>query len=211
MNELWKPDINIGEELAALQARNLKRDRTLVLFSGPSGVGKSTIMNALNPNEYQQIQPIITRPLREGEVDKKRVAEKDFDAMLANGELINSNEVFGAKYGLKLESVLKPLKEGKVPVTDMSLPNVDSIRRPNDYDVLSIYIYPGHPDNLNSRLAKAGRLTEDRLLDGLVELDLLANSSFLHPNIDLSIVNQEGQLFQTVEFMEDMLNLVLAH
>ena len=65
----------------------------LILFSGPSGVGKDTLLDILirkNPN-FQKSISITTRERREGEVDGVDyyfITPDDFEAMLDCGEVL---------------------------------------------------------------------------------------------------------------------------
>ena len=73
----------------------------LTLFVGPSGVGKTTLMQMLCENANCKLLPnFTTRPLRLGETARNYISEIDADMLHATGKLQFTNEIFGNLYGV---------------------------------------------------------------------------------------------------------------
>ena len=91
----------------------------LVIISGPSGVGKDTIIDALRRGrhdpEYHYVITCTTRSLRPGEVDGVDYHFLDpetFAALRAAGEFLEANEVHGNWYGTPRDQVREALADG---------------------------------------------------------------------------------------------------
>src|SRR5712692_6560250 len=94
---------------------NFHSDGTLFIVSGPSGAGKTTLINRVR----QQLEPIginlyfcvshTTRKIRAGEVDGKSyhfVTQEQFEAMVQRGEFIEWAIVHEQRYGKSKAEVL---------------------------------------------------------------------------------------------------------
>ena len=82
-----------------------KNQRKLIIFTGPSGVGKGTIEKALFENKDLKLKlsvSVTTRRPREGEIDGVHyyfVSQETFDACLADNKLIEYSLHFDNYYG----------------------------------------------------------------------------------------------------------------
>jgi guanylate kinase len=208
MNKIEVPSQQLKDERIRLLKRKIRPDCMFVLLHGPSSTGKSTIireMNALADNfSYDYVRPIMTRPNREGEVDKISVDDTDFDTMQSQGAFVVVNSLYAVRYGTPIAGILQPLADGNVPILDYPLSTVESLRRP-DYDLLHVYIYPPSIESWRERMEATGRNVNGRLEQGMQELAALAMGNYAHPSIDLSVVNHDGaqqeaaaQIHQTV-------------
>ena len=86
-----------------------ERKGTLIVLSGPSGVGKSTVISKLlseRKDIYFSVS-FTTRKPREGEVDGVNynfVSREEFERMIEDGELLEYAEYVGNYYGTSLRS-----------------------------------------------------------------------------------------------------------
>ena len=193
-SEIVIPNEVLSAESERLAARNLRRSRLFVLLLGPSAVGKSTIISELNKqngNSFVYVSPFMTRSNRPGETDKVSIDDGTFQQMEDAGEFVVVNNMYNVSYGTPLKGVLEPLAEGNTPILDYPLNNVSALKRP-EYDLLGIYVYPPSIDSWRHRMESTGRNMNGRLETGAQELGSLALLGYDHPDIDLSIVNADG-------------------
>lgn len=198
------------QEIERLKGRNLSLDRLFVLLLGPSATGKSTIIAEMNARSqdhtFEYVKPIMTRPNRPGETDKIHVSDQEFDRLNETEEFVVVNKLYGVRYGTPLKGITEPLRHGNIPILDYPLETVHALRRP-EYDTLNFYIYPPNIGEWQKRVENSGRNIDGRLEAGLRELGSLAASGLLHPDIDVSIVNADGEVSRSAAEILDAINL----
>jgi guanylate kinase len=139
----------------------------LVVVSGPSGVGKSTIVAAM-AREHPQLVPIVTattRPQRNGEVDGVHyhfMDEAAFRQLRGAGGLLESAEVHGNWYGTPIEQVRGILAAGRDAVLTIDPQGARSVRAAVP-DALLIFVMPPSLEDLTERLRRRGSESEDSL------------------------------------------------
>lgn len=140
------------------------RPGKLVVISGPSGVGKTTILRRLLADLPQLIPSVsaTTRPPRVGEkngIDYHFIATEDFERRRAAGEFLECCQVYGRHswYGTLVNEVTPRLAVGDWVVLEIDVEGTLSIlaRYP---EAITIFVEPSHPDQLLERLR--GRGTE---------------------------------------------------
>ena len=105
----------------------------LTVVSGPSGVGKSSVvgeLRKLEPDIYFSVS-VTTRAPRPGEVDGAHyhfVDRVEFDAMVADGRLLEWAEFAGNYYGTPREPVEKALAEGRPAILEIELQGARQVR-----------------------------------------------------------------------------------
>jgi len=137
----------------------------LIIVSGPSGVGKSTVLKGL----FQQCKlPLVmsvsatTRPPRPGEIDGVSyyfLSEKEFLTRRENNEFLECVEVFGRGhwYGTLKDSVYTSLQQGKWVILEIDVIGAAKVLE-LESNTTSIFIHPGSESELEKRLR--GRSTE---------------------------------------------------
>ena len=134
----------------------------LLVISGPSGVGKGTVINKLfdiDDNLYFSVSA-TTRSPRPGEVDGVHYSFKtreEFERDIENGEMLEYAEFGGNYYGTPKSAVEKKLAQGKDVVLDIEINGARSVSRLMPEAVL-VYILP--PDMAELRRRLEGRHTE---------------------------------------------------
>lgn len=141
----------------------VRRHGNLVVISGPSGTGKSSICNALLerlPGAVWSVS-LTTRPPRPGDVDGKTyrfVAGAEFDRRIAAGEFLEWAEYCGHRYGTPRAPVDAAVASGRIIVLEIDVQGGMQVARAMP-DSIRIFILPPDPATLRARLE--GRRTED--------------------------------------------------
>ena len=96
---------------------DISRRGLMMVFSSPSGAGKSTISKAVLGIHEKLAMSIsaTTRPIRPGETNGKDyvfIDQSEFDQMVLEGELLEYATVFGHSYGTLRSPVEKALSQG---------------------------------------------------------------------------------------------------
>ena len=162
----------------------------LTVLSGPSGVGKSTVVGYLrkvHPEVWLSVSVTTRRP-RPGERDGVQyhfVDDDEFDKLIANGELLEWAEFAGNRYGTPRQAVLERL-EGGVPVLlEIDLQGARQVRQSMPEGRL-VFLAPPSWDELVRRLTGRGtesaEVIERRL--SVARVELAAESEF-----DVTLVN----------------------
>jgi guanylate kinase len=166
----------------------------LVVVSGPSGVGKSTIVAEL-ARHRPQVVPIVTattRPRREGEIDKVHyhfLSSEEFERLRERGGLLESAIVHRQFwYGTPIEQVRGILAAGRDAVLTIDPQGARSVRSLVP-DALLIFVMPPSAEDLAQRLAERGSEDEASLADRRrsAELEMASSGDY-----DYVIVNETG-------------------
>ena len=137
----------------------------LIILSGPSGVGKDTILNEwIDANDrIRRVVTYTTRNKRPGEkegIDYCFVSVEEFHELIRQDAFIEYKEVYGNFYGSPKTSTDEMLKKGLVPVLKIDVEGaLDAMQlRP---DATTIFLLPPSKEELINRITK--RATEDAL------------------------------------------------
>lgn len=182
----------------------------LIVLTGPSGVGKGTLLRALlqrHPELYLSVSA-TTRSPRPGEIDGKHYFFKtrdDFLEMVENGELLEWAEFAGNFYGTPRQPVEEMIRQGKWVILEIELEGARQIRE-SFPDALRIFVLPPSMRELEMRLRGRGQDSEDaiarRLKRAAAEMDAAGEFDVQVVNDDLELALQkiESTLFKEVEW-----------
>ena len=146
----------------------MNKQGNLILFSGPSGVGKDTLLDILirkNP-DFQKSVSITTRERRDGEtdgVDYYFITPDDFEAMLDCGEVLEFAKYGKNLYGTPKKPVDKWLSEGKTVILKIEVQGAAKIKKMYP-DAIAIFIMPPSMEVLETRLRQRGTENEEDLV-----------------------------------------------
>lgn len=162
----------------------------LTVLSGPSGVGKSTVVASLrraSPQIWLSVS-VTTRAPRPGEADGREyrfVSERDFDAMISSGELLEWAQFAGNRYGTPRAPVEQRLASGVPVLLEIDLAGARQVRRAVPGALLVFLAPPSWAElvrRLTSRDTEPPEVIARRLEAARVEL--AAGSEF-----DITLVN----------------------
>ena len=137
------------------------REGTLVIISGPSGVGKSTICNEVIKhieNAYLSIS-VTTRPKAETEVDGQDywfISQQQFQEHIDNDLLLEYAETFGKLYGTPKDKVEQALQEGKAIILEIDVEGAKQVKAKYPQAEM-IFIFPPTQKELVERMKLRGR------------------------------------------------------
>jgi guanylate kinase len=174
-----------------LLIKNSRKSGKLLVVSGPSGVGKSTITNRLRTDQRFWISvSVTTRSIRTGEVDGIDyifVAENEFNQMIKDNQFLEWADFAGSKYGTPKKAVDEALQNGKNVILENELNGARQVRK-NSKEAILIFIEPPSWEELTNRLINRGTESEQSTqarLDRAKE-ELLAAEEF-----DYVVVNHQ--------------------
>jgi guanylate kinase len=135
----------------------------LVIFSGPSGSGKDTVLNKLlnGRDDIKVSVSMTTRGMREGEIDGTHyyfVNREYFEKKVSENMMLEYAEYNGNMYGTPKAPVDVMLDSGKAVILEIEVQGAEKIRKIYP-DVISIFLMPPSVRVLEERLR--GRGTDD--------------------------------------------------
>ncbi|UKP00752.1 guanylate kinase [Nostoc sp. UHCC 0870] len=164
----------------------------LIVLTGPSGVGKGTLMRSLlqrHPELYYSVSA-TTRTPRPGEIDGKNyyfISRHKFEQLVAQGEFLESAEFAGNYYGTPRAAVLNQVQSGGLVVLEIELEGARQIRA-SFPEALSIFILPPSFAELEKRIRERGQDSEEAIARRLQRAheEIQAANEF-----DIQIVNDD--------------------
>ena len=175
----------------------------MIVISGPSGVGKDSVLRAMKNSELP-IHHVVTvntrapRPDEKEGVDYFFVSREKFEDMIAHEELIEYSHVYDDYKGVPKSQIQDALDSGKDVVLRLDVQGAEKIK--NIYpQAISIFLLPSNQDDWYKRLG-GRRLGNEKDLDkriSTVKDELVKAREF-----DYLVINEQNKLTQTVQMIE---------
>ena len=152
----------------------MKKNGNLIVISGPSGVGKSTLVKRAMAElpELRFSVSCTTRQPREGEIDGKSyyfLSDEEFSQKLAAGEFLEYADVYKHRYGTLKSEVLNRIRQGEEVLLDIDVQGAKQIRAAAEADpeiraaAQFIIIAPPSLETLKQRLTDRNSETPEQL------------------------------------------------
>ncbi len=184
----------------------VKRGR-LVVVSGPSGVGKGTVLKHVLENEdYVYSVSATTRKAREGEKDGENyffISRDKFENMIENDELVEYAEYNGNYYGTPKFFVEQMLDQGKNVILEIEVNGAQQIKKKMPQAVF-VFVAPESKDVLEQRLRSRATEPEEVINS---RLSIAQNEVKASNMYDFIVVNKDGK---SLECAKDILCAVRA-
>ncbi len=179
----------------------------LIIFSGPSGSGKDTLLAKLferHPEIKLSISS-ITRPMRVGEVEGEKyhfITREEFEQRLSNDEFLEHNVYVNNYYGTPKQPVIDAIENGEDIILEIDV-NGAKVVREKMKDSISIFIMPPSYEELKRRLTGRGtdsiEVINQRMNAALSEIERANEYDYIVTN---DIVDNA---------VDDILHIILAN
>ena len=198
----------------------------LIVFSAPSGAGKSSLIKNIIEKSTGDIELSIsatTRPPRDGEEhgrDYFFISDEEFNELRRSDSFIEHANVHGYQYGTLKSFVDEKIQNGISIILDIDVQGFNLIRNAIEHN-LSIFIIPPSIKELRKRLTSRGLdssdVIEKRLLNAKTELKyaeqydyIVLNDLFENTLSELvSIINDENYIYDreaNINLLKDLLD-----
>lgn len=179
----------------------------LIIFSAPSGAGKTTIVKHLL-GKFPQLSFSIsatTRERRGDEVDQKDyyfISKEDFLHRVALHEFVEFEEVYnGTFYGTLRAEIERIWNEGKHVIFDIDVEGGLRLKRKYEDDALAIFVQPPSLEVLKERLSGRGTDSAEKLQERFVkaekELEYATKFDVVLKNFELETACAEAEKLVT--------------
>ena len=183
----------------------------LVIISGPSGVGKDTIIDVMREREAlasrigdrHYVVTVTTRAPRDGEIDGidyHFVSRDEFLRIRAARGFLEANEVHGNWYGSPRDQVRTALANGRDAILKIDVQGAQVVKE-QVTEALLIFVIPPSLETLFSRLRSRATETAD-------ELELRQRNAAIElarqDDYDHVVVNETGQAARTAERIDSI-------
>ena len=137
----------------------------ILILSGPSGVGKTTLSTALIEADPGTVIAVshTTRPSRPGEIDGEDyhfVSKSKFLELVKNGEMLEYAEVYDHLYGTSRDSLQQSLEKRKNVILDIDWQGARNVKAIYP-EAVSVYILPPTEHETEKRLISRQQDTAD--------------------------------------------------
>lgn len=180
-----------------------------MIISGPSGVGKDTIIEAMRrrepPHPRHHVITVTTRERRPNEIDGQSyhfLSRDDYERLRAADGLLEASEVHGNWYGTPRDQVQAALASGRDAILKIDVQGAHKVRQKVP-DALLIFVVPPSLEALEARLV--GRHTESAADLAIrrrnAALELAAKDEYDHV-----VVNETDEIDRTAEDIDAIID-----
>ena len=168
----------------------------LIVFSGPSGVGKGTVRQEIfskPDHKFEYSVSMTTRAQRPGEVDGKDYffrSREEFEELIRNGQMLEYAEYVGNYYGTPLAYVNETLDKGIDVFLEIEVQGALQVKKKVP-DAVFIFLTPPDLNELEERLVGRGTDSEEVIAQ---RIERAREEIALMSEYDYTIVNDEVPL-----------------
>jgi guanylate kinase len=168
----------------------------LVIFSAPSGAGKTTIVKHLL-TKFPELEFSISATTREPRGDEEQdkayhfISKEEFLHLIAKKQFVEFEEVYsGTFYGTLRTEIERIWKKGKTVIFDIDVEGGLHLKRKYNGQALAIFVQPPSLDVLKERLTGRGTDSADKLKERFTKAEKELNYA---PRFDIILKNHDLQ------------------
>lgn len=191
----------------------------LLVISGPSGVGKGTVLHDLMNTQENLVYSVsaTTRKKRDGEIEGVSYfykSHEEFEKMISEDKFLEYAYVHNNYYGTPKDFVEKKISEGKIVVLEIDVQGAVNVKNNTDNAVF-IFLAPPSLSELKNRIVGRGTETENdinlRMNNARRELEYIKYYDYLvindHINSAINSVNEIINAEKHKVFREEDFNI----
>ncbi len=182
----------------------------LIIISGPSGVGKGTVIKKLKQKYTDFVYPIscTTREMRPGEEDGgvyHFISKDDFEEGIEQGDFLEWAMVHQTNYyGTPKKPIIDSLEQGKVVLREVDVQGAQSIQKiVPEKNLVTIFIKAESEEKLLERIAKRGELPQDEVER---RMESAKKEMGMADEFDYQVWNYENRVDECVEEVERIID-----
>lgn len=166
----------------------------LFVISGPSAVGKTTVVNHLmkkNP-QFKRVITCTTRSIRpheENGVDYIFLSKEEFVKKIEKNEFAEYSEVYGNYYGVLLKTIKENMEKNDVSILVINWEGFLKIKKSIAKNVFGIFINPPSIDELRKRIKKRNSENENdlekRMNSAIIDMNHSTEYDFVIKNFQI--------------------------
>jgi guanylate kinase len=180
------------------------KEGKLIIFSAPSGAGKTTIVQHLL-TKFPNLEFSISATTRKPRGDEKSgkdyyfITKEEFLHRIAKKQFVEFEEVYsGTFYGTLRTEIDRIWQKGKTVIFDIDVEGGLHLKRKYDGQALAIFVQPPSLEVLIERLTGRGTDSEDKLKERFIkaekELNYAPQFDIILKNHDLQTACEEAEL-----------------
>jgi len=181
----------------------LEQAPLMIVISGPSGVGKDSVLRALKKSGLP-IYHVVTANTRAPRPDEKEgvdyffVTREDFEKMIRDDELIEYSHVYDDYKGVPKAQIRKAIESGSDVILRLDVQGAEKIKKLYPEAIL-IFLTPADKEEWLQRLG-GRRLSQEK--DFTTRIATVKDELVKARNFDYIVVNAQNQLQKTISIIE---------
>lgn len=180
---------------------------TIIIVTGPSGVGKDSILEEIAKRpEVVRIVTTTTRPTRESEVEGNPyyfVKDNEFQKLINDEKLFEYDFHYGHWYGITHNELKEKIQHPGIILWKVDMKGMKTISKLLAY-VITVGIIPDSQTAPEERYKKRGEDTKEDLQKRLEEDKEMI--TYLKKNANHLVINKEGKLKEAIQDFHNILN-----
>jgi guanylate kinase len=172
------------------------KEGKLIIFSAPSGAGKTTIVHHLL-GKFPNLEFSISATTRKPRGDEKNgedyyfISKEEFLHRIAKKQFVEFEEVYsGTFYGTLRTEIERIWKDGKTVIFDIDVEGGIHLKRKYDGQALAIFVQPPSLEVLKERLTGRGTDSPEKLQERFIKAEKELNYA---PQFDTILKNHDLQ------------------